>query len=86
MTEPIMRLGEYVRKVGVDLDRDFLREGVTLLTRLLMELEMSEQIGAERYERREGRQTHRNGYRRRGWESFHCAYPGCAREATSPVF
>ncbi len=69
MTEPIMTLGEYVRNVGVDLDRDFLREGVTLVTRLLMDLEISEQIGAERYERREGRQTHRNGYRRRVWET-----------------
>jgi len=30
MTEPIMTLGENVRKVGVDLDNDFLREGVAL--------------------------------------------------------
>jgi putative transposase len=69
MTESIMTLGEYARKVGVDLDRDFLREGVELLTRLLMDLELSEQIGAERYERGEGRQTHRNGYRGRVWET-----------------
>jgi putative transposase len=69
MTEPIMTLGEYVRKVGVDLESDFLREGVELLTRLLMDLELSEQIGAERYERGEGRQTHRNGYRGRVWET-----------------
>jgi len=50
MTEPIMTLGGNVRKVGVDLDNDFLREGVALPARLLMDLQLSEQIGAERYE------------------------------------
>jgi len=50
MTEPIMTLGENVRKVGVDLDNDFLREGVVLPARLLMDLQLSEQIGAERCE------------------------------------
>jgi len=69
MTEPIMTLGEYARKAGVDLGGDVLREGVELLTRLLMDLEVSEQIGAERYERGEERQTHRNGYRERVWET-----------------
>jgi len=50
----------------VDLDRDFLREGATLLNSLLMDLETREKIGAKGYERREGRQTHYNGYRGRG--------------------
>jgi len=45
-----MTLDENVRKVGVDLDDDFLREGVALPTRLPMDLQISEQIGAERYE------------------------------------
>jgi hypothetical protein len=40
------------------LDSEFLREGVALLTRLLMDLEISERIGAQLYERVEGRQTH----------------------------
>ena len=60
---------EYLRNAGIDLDGDFLRESIALLTRLLMEAEVSEQIGAERYERSNGRQAQRNGYRGRGWET-----------------
>jgi transposase-like protein len=69
MTERTIALREYLSKVGVDLDGDFLRDGIVLLCRLLMDAEVSEQIGAGRYERTEGRQTHRNGYRDRGWET-----------------
>ena len=69
MTEPTITLAEYLRKVGVDLDGDFLREGVALLVQLLMEAEVSEQIGAERYQRSEERRTYRNGYRERTWET-----------------
>jgi len=58
-----------VRKVRVDLDRESLWEGVALSMRLLMDLEIIEQIGAERYERGEERQTHRNGHRGRVWET-----------------
>jgi hypothetical protein len=43
-------LGEYLPKIGLELDGDFLREGIALLPRFLMELEVSEQIGAGRYE------------------------------------
>jgi transposase-like protein len=53
----------------MDLDSDFLRECITLMTRLLMEAEVSEQIGAQRYERSKDRQDLRNGYRERGWET-----------------
>jgi putative transposase len=35
----------------------------------LMEMEVGEQIGADRYERTDERQTHRNGYRDRSWET-----------------
>lgn len=69
MTEAIVALREYLRKTGLDLDGDFLREGIAVLTQLLMEAEVSQQIGAERYQRSEGRQTQRNGYRERGWET-----------------
>jgi putative transposase len=62
MTEPSVALREYLRKVGIQLDGDFLREGIAVLTRLLMEREVSQQIGAERYQRSEERQTQRNGY------------------------
>jgi transposase-like protein len=69
MTEPIVALQEYLRNVGMELDGDFLREGISVLTRLLMELEVSQQIGAERYQRSEKRQAYRNGYRERPWET-----------------
>ena len=69
MTEPIVALQEYLRNVGMELDGDFLREGIAVLTRLLMELEVSQQIEAERYQRSEKRQAYRNGYRERPWET-----------------
>jgi transposase-like protein len=69
MTEPILALQEYLRNVGMEVDGDFLRQGVALLTRLLMEMEVSQQIGAERYQRSEEREAYRNGYRERPWET-----------------
>jgi transposase-like protein len=69
MAKASIALREYLRKVGIDLDADFLRESIGLMTRLLMEAEVSEQIGAERYERSNGRQAQRNGYREREWET-----------------
>jgi hypothetical protein len=44
---------------------DVLREEVRLLAEALMELEVSEQVGAGRYERTPERKTYRNGYRER---------------------
>jgi len=41
---------EYLRKVGVDLEGDFLREGAQLVAQLAIELEAEEVIGAGRYE------------------------------------
>jgi transposase-like protein len=69
MTKPTIALIEHLNNMGMDLDKDFLRESITLLIRLLMETEVSEQIGAERYERSDGRRDHRNGYRERSWET-----------------
>jgi putative transposase len=69
MAKSTIALAEYLRNIGVEEDSDFLREGIRLLTRLLMEAEVSDQIGAERYERSESRQGYRNGYRDRSWET-----------------
>jgi putative transposase len=69
MTEPTIALREYLRKMGMDWDSDLLREGIRVLMRLLMEAEVSEQIGAERYQRSDERQNYRNGYREREWET-----------------
>ena len=68
MTEPTMALIEHLRKHGL-LDGDFLREAVQLLMQQLIELEVSEQVGAGRYERSPERVTQRNGYRPRQWET-----------------
>jgi putative transposase len=64
-----MAIEEVVRKVLVDEHADVLRESVEWLARQLMEVEVSELIGAERGERTEDRATHRNGYRRRRWDT-----------------
>ena len=69
MAKSTIALAEYLRNIGVEEDSDFLREGIILFTRLLMEAEVSNQIGAERYERSESRQGYRNGYRGRSWET-----------------
>ena len=64
-----MALMEYLGMIGMDEDVDFLREAVRVMTPALIELEVSQQIGANRYERREQRSTYRNGYRDRLWET-----------------
>jgi putative transposase len=69
MTDPTKTLLEYLRKVGMGLQPDFLREAIGVMSELLMELEVSQQIGAERYERSDKRTTQRNGYRERLWET-----------------
>jgi putative transposase len=73
--EPPMALIEYLRKIGLDEDADFLREAVRVMTQALMELEVSQQIGANRYERHEERKTYRNRYRDRIWETRVGAVP-----------
>lgn len=69
MADPTITLLEYLRRVGIDLDGDFLKEGTRLLTQLAVELEAEQVVGAGRYERSENRKTHRNGYRDRTWET-----------------
>jgi putative transposase len=65
-----MTTEEVVRKVLLDEHADVLRESLKLLVRELMELEVSELIGAELGERRpDDRVTHRNGYRPRRWDT-----------------
>jgi transposase-like protein len=65
-----MTVEEVVRKVLVDEHADVLREAVRAVCAQLMELEVSELIGAEHGERRPaGRATHCNGYRPRRWDT-----------------
>ena len=63
-----MALVDVLRKAGVE-QADFLREGVRVLAQELMELEVAEQLGAERHERTPERSGYRNGYRERPWDT-----------------
>src|SRR4051794_41891880 len=60
-----MALAELVRKAEQNGDVDFLRDGVRVLTQALMEIEVSQHLGAERHERTAERSGQRNGYRER---------------------
>lgn len=64
-----MALLELLRKAGMDRDADFLREGVRVLSQALMELEVTNHVGAERHERSVLRTGQRNGYREREWDT-----------------
>ena len=69
MTKPTVAVLEYLRKLNLDLDEDVLREMIRVLTQMVMELEVEEQIGAGRYERTPERKSQRNGYREREWRT-----------------
>lgn len=64
-----MALTELLRKAQMEGDVDFLREGVRVLGQAVMDLEVSQQLGAERYERTPERTGQRNGYRERPWDT-----------------
>ena len=61
MTEATMALREYLGNIGKEQDADFLREGMRVLTQALMEVEVSQQSGAERYQRNGERRSYRHG-------------------------
>lgn len=69
MAKNRMPLLEELRKAGEEKDLDFLRQGVKVLTEAIMELELSEKIGAGLYEHSPERTTYRNGYRERDWDT-----------------
>ena len=69
MTNPSVALKEYLINIGLDQDVDYLRESVQLLTQMVIELEAEEQIGADKHKRTPKRNNHRNGYRKRSWET-----------------
>lgn len=69
MTDLSMALTELLRKYQTEKGEDVLRDGVTLLAHQLMELEVNEKTGAEKYERSLERAAYRNGYRERDWDT-----------------
>jgi putative transposase len=62
-------LQELLRKAELDSDVDFLREGVRVMAQQLMELEVAQHVGADKYERVAERSGERNGYRDRTWDT-----------------
>jgi transposase-like protein len=67
--ETSMALDELLRKAQLSDDVDFLREGVRALAQALMEVEVTQQVGASRYERTVERRGERNGSRERRWDT-----------------
>jgi len=64
-----MALDELVRKAQLSDDVDFLRAGVHALAQALMEAEVTQHLGAGRYERTAERSGERNGHRERRWDT-----------------
>jgi transposase-like protein len=64
-----MALEELLRKVDLERDADFLREGVRVLSQALLELEVTQHVGAERHQGTPQRRGQRNGYRERDWDT-----------------
>lgn len=67
--ETSMAREELLRKAQMSQDVDFLREGVRALAQALMEAEVSQHVGAKRYERTSERTGERNGTRERRWDT-----------------
>ncbi|MGC9360853.1 MAG: IS256 family transposase, partial [Anaerolineae bacterium] len=68
-TDPTMALMEYLSKFGLQIEDDFVREGIRVLIQSVIEVEVTQRIDAERYERSSERVTQRNGYRERRCET-----------------
>jgi len=69
MTDPTIALKEYLNKIGMEADSDFLREAMEVISQMVIELEAENQIGASKHERSPARTNQRNGYRKRKWET-----------------
>lgn len=65
MTNPAFALIDYLGKTGVDLNGDSLRGSVQMLTQMLFELEVEQQIGAGKHERSPDGDMRRNRCRER---------------------
>ena len=86
-----MTIEEVVKRVLLEEQTDVLRAAVEAVCAELMEIEVAQQIGAERGERRpDDRLTHRNGYRPREWQTragtVELEIPSCAAAVISRAF
>ena len=57
MTKSTIALKEYLDKLDLATDRDFLREAVQMLSQKIIEEEAEAQIGAKKFERNEQRKN-----------------------------
>ncbi len=62
-------LTKLLRKAQMAADADFLREGMRVFSEAVMELEVTQHVGAERHARTATRTGQRNGYRERRWDT-----------------
>ncbi|MGH2841882.1 MAG: IS256 family transposase [Solirubrobacteraceae bacterium] len=69
MVNDTMGLLELLRKAEGTEDLDFMREALRFVCQALIDLEAAAAIGAEPYERADGRVTHRNGTRDRALDT-----------------
>lgn len=69
MTDNIMTLIDYLRKIGMQEDLDFCREAAQYFGQKIIDLEAEEVIGAKKHERTDSRTNQRNGTRDRKLET-----------------
>src|SRR5918996_1242641 len=69
MARNSMDLTSFVGKLLKEDDSDILRDGITALAQMIMDVEVSSKMGANPYERTETRTAYRNGYRTRAWDT-----------------
>ena len=69
MANPRMTLLDLLNKAEQGADAEFLRDGLKLLAQELMDVEVTQLIGASPHERSETRLTYRNGYREQEWDT-----------------
>ena len=69
MTEPTIALKQYLINIGLEKDTDFLRQAVQMISQMLIELEVDQQVGASKHERTHTRKNYRNGHRQRIWKT-----------------
>ncbi|PTQ53824.1 MAG: Mobile element protein [Hydrogenibacillus schlegelii] len=83
-------LRDLLRKSQGEPEADALREALRRLAQELMELEVSELVGAQRYERAKKRKAYRNGDRSRLWDTrlgtIELKIPKLRQAAPSPAF
>ena len=69
MTDNIMTLIDYLRKVGLQEDLNFCKKAAEYFGQQVIDLEAEEVIGAKKYERTTTRKNQRNGSRKRTLET-----------------